>query len=184
MPHYLLFCGFIPLYVQLSKNITKCLLLIFTHIFSTHSTICKTWKRKQTMEQQWHRACERTKSKQKQNHATSHSNWPRVLLFDLAHKQCNSIIKDWLHCLTSEPKGRFLVNNILFGLAWCLVMVQIQFSLIKKNKDWTSRDLLTSLPLRPITSYFCLTHHPPQSGRHLCIIPKTLQYIRTKKFLM
>ena len=47
--------------------------------------ICTTWKCKQTMEQQPHRACERTKSKTKTSH-TSHSNWPSVLLFDLAHK--------------------------------------------------------------------------------------------------
>ena len=52
--------------------------------------------------------------------------------FDLAHKQCNDIIKGWLHFLVSESKGRFLANNILLGL--CLVMEQIQFSLIK-NKD-------------------------------------------------
>ena len=64
---------------------------------------------------------------------TSHSNWIRRLLFDLAHKQCIGIIKGWLHCLESETKakGRFLANNIL--LAWCLVMTQIQLSLnIKK----------------------------------------------------
>ena len=42
------------------------------------------------------------------------------------------IIKGWLHCLTSEAKRRFLVSNILFGSAWRLVIVQIQFSLIKK----------------------------------------------------
>ena len=37
--------------------------------------------------------------------------------FDVA-QQCNGIIKGWLHCLTSETKGRFLVNNILiFGSA-------------------------------------------------------------------
>ena len=41
-----------------------------------------------------------------------HSNWPRVLLFDLAHKQCNDIIKGWLHYLTSESTGRFFVNNV------------------------------------------------------------------------
>ena len=41
----------------------------------------------------FHRACERTKSKQKQNQVTSYSNWPRVLLFDLAVKQCNDILK-------------------------------------------------------------------------------------------
>ena len=35
------------------------------------------------MEQQPQRACERTESKQKQNQVTSHSNRPRVLLFNL-----------------------------------------------------------------------------------------------------
>ena len=86
------------------------------------------------MEQQPHRTCEWTKPKQKQNQVTSYSDWPRVLLFDLAHKQCNDIIKGWFHCLTPESVGRFLVNNMLmFDSAWCLVMVQIQFSLIKKR---------------------------------------------------
>ena len=67
------------------------------------------------------------------NQVTSHSKWPRVLLFDLAHKQCNRIIKGWLHCLTPESVGKFLVSNILmFDSAWCLWMAQIQFSLIKK----------------------------------------------------
>ena len=38
--------------------------------------------------------------------------------FDFAHKQYNGIIKEWLHCLTSESKGRFLVNIMLmFGSA-------------------------------------------------------------------
>ena len=41
---------------------------------------------KQTIEQ-LHRACERTKSKQRQNQVTSHSNWIRVVLFDLIHQQ-------------------------------------------------------------------------------------------------
>ena len=67
---------------------------------------------------------------------TSHSNWPRVLLFDLTHKLCKGIIERWFHCLTSESKRRFLVSNILmFGSVWCLVMAQIQFSLIKKTLD-------------------------------------------------
>ena len=107
------------------------------------------------------------KIKTKTKPSTSHSNWPRVLLFDLAHKQCNGIIKGWLHCLTSESKGRFLVNNVLmFGSAWCLIITQIQFSLIKRNKCWTSRTLATmslaTTPpfLRPITSHSCLTPHP------------------------
>ena len=104
-------------------------------IFQPIYFLCATWKSKQTMEQQPHRACEWTKSKQKQNHVTSHSNWPRALLFNLAYKQCNGIIKRWLHCLTPYSKGRFFDNNILmFGSAWCQVMAQIQFSLIKKIK--------------------------------------------------
>ena len=44
------------------------------------------------------------------------------------------VIKGWLHCLTSESNRRFVVSNILFDSAWCLVIaqIQIQFSLIKK----------------------------------------------------
>ena len=38
-PHYLLFRGFILWIVQLSKNITKFLLFIIIHIFSTHFAI-------------------------------------------------------------------------------------------------------------------------------------------------
>ena len=73
--------------------------------------ICTKLKQKQTMEQKPHRACEQTKSKQK---VMSYSNQALVPLFDLPHKQCNGIIKGWLHCLTSESKGRFLVNNKLY----------------------------------------------------------------------
>ena len=128
------FSWIILLCVQLSKNITKCILFIIIHIFSTYFAInlfylhnLKTW----TMEQQLHRAWERTKSKQKQNQVTSRSNWQRAMLFDLAHKQCNGIIKGRLHCLTSEW-GRFLVNNILmFDSTWYR-LVEIQFSLTKK----------------------------------------------------
>ena len=55
--------------------------------------ICTTWKRKQTMEQQPHRACEQTKSK--------HKTKPGHVIF----------------------KGRFLAKYIvMFGSAWCLIM--------------------------------------------------------------
>ena len=51
---------------------------MFINIFSTHFAItlfyCTTRKHKETMEQQVHREYERTKSKQKQNQLTSHSN--------------------------------------------------------------------------------------------------------------
>ena len=47
-------------------------------------------------------------------------------------------------------------------------MAQIPFSLIKKIKTGRAEHSLTP-PLRPITSDFCLTPHPLQSGRHMCI---------------
>ena len=72
-------------------------------------------------------------------------------MFDLARRQCSGIIEGWLHCLTSESKGRFPANNIL--LAWCLVIVQIQFFLIKIGRPEHS---LTPHPLHPITYHFDL----------------------------
>ena len=63
-------------------------------------------------------------------------------------------------------------------------MTQIQFSLIKNNKDWTSRTISYPPPLlpppyslRPITLHFCLTPHPPQNGRHMCITLKQKSFI-------
>ena len=93
----------------LVQKYRECLLSTFSVlILQLNCFTCTTWKRKQTMEQQPHRACEWTKSKQKQNQIKSHSNWPRVLLlFNLAHKQCNCIIQGCLHCLTSESKEGF-----------------------------------------------------------------------------
>ena len=71
-------------------------------------------------------------SKQKQNKVMSHSNWPHVLLYDLAHKQCNGVIKRWLHSLMSESKGRFLVKNIWLSMIFdhCTNPV---FSILKKK---------------------------------------------------
>ena len=40
---------------------------------------------------------------QNKNQVMPHSK--RVLFIHLAHKQCNGIIKEWLHCLTLEPLG-------------------------------------------------------------------------------
>ena len=166
------FCGFTLLCVLLSS---KCFLFIITCIFSTHFAIklfylrnLKTYTNYETTTA----PCMWTNEiKQKQNQTTPHSNRPRVLLLDLAHEQCNGIIKGWLHCLTSESKGRFLVDIILmFGSAWCLVMVQIQFSLIKKKKIRRPEHSLTLHPVSPITSHFCLNPSPPpQVGRHMCI---------------
>ena len=67
---YTLACAVVQKYHEMS-------FIIIIYIYGTHfeSTyfICTTWKRKQTIEQQPHLACERTKSKQKQNQVTSYS---------------------------------------------------------------------------------------------------------------
>ena len=95
----------------------------------------------------------------------SYSNWPWVISFHLAHKQCNGIIKGWSHWPRSESNEKFFVSNILFGSSWCLVMAGIQFVLIKRNKDWTSRTAAKphSLTSDVISSSFY------QSERHMCI---------------
>ena len=110
----------------------------------------------------------------------SHSNWPCVLLFDLAHKQYNGIIKGQLHCQISESKGRFLVSSILtFGSAWCLLMVRIQFSLIKKVKIGHPEQSLT--PPRLYVQYyliFAYIPHPPPTVLKvnvICLSPLILQ---------
>ena len=97
--------------------------------------ICTTWKRKQTMEQQPHHTCEQTKSKQKQNQVTSHSNWPRVLLFGLVHKQCNCIkVSAWLSMIPGHG-----ANTIFFN---------------KKIKMGRPEDLITPHPSTPTNISF------------------------------
>ena len=91
-------------------------------------------------------------------------------MFDLAHKQCNGMIKGWLHCLTSKPKGRFLANNIL--LAWCLFMADIQFVFNQRIKIGPPERLLTSH--HPTSNNISFLPYsppplPPQSRRHMCI---------------
>ena len=76
---------------------------------------------------------------------------------------------NYFQCLTSESKGRFLVNNIL--LAWSLVMAQMQFSLI-----CASRTLANLLPptydnisFSPITSLFDKLSSELEDLHHQCI---------------
>ena len=108
--------------------------------------------------------CVWTNSKQKRNQVTSHLNWPWVLLY-----APNDIIKGCLHCLKSESKGRFLVNNtLMFGSAWCLVIGGNPIFFNKKINIGRPEHSLTPHPLHPITSHFCLTPphpHPPPPSR-------------------
>ena len=74
------------------------------------------------------------KTKAKPLHVTFH--WLHVLLLALVHRYYYGIMKGidtTMSSASGEPKKRFIVNNILMvGSAWCLVMAQIQLSLIKK----------------------------------------------------
>ena len=155
---YLLVCAVVQKYHE--KLFLK---KFFLHSFCNQPVFCITWKRKRTMKEQCTvHVNERNQTKTKENKVASHSNWSRILLFDLVYKKCSGIIKGWLHCLTSESKGRFLTNKIY--LPWCLVMAQIQSLLIRKIKTESSGHSLSLHPLRPITPHFCLTpHHPPPS---------------------
>ena len=54
---------------------------------------------------------EQNQNKNKPSHVTL--KLTRIMLFDLAHTQANGVIKGWLHCLTTESKGRFVINNII-----------------------------------------------------------------------
>ena len=85
--------------------------------FCNDPVYCTTWKCKQTMEYKLHRICEQTKSKQKQNQVTSHSNSTNVILFHLAQKQRNCIIKGWLSYLTSEPKKKISCQKHIVWLS-------------------------------------------------------------------
>ena len=135
------------------------------------------------MVQQLHRAWQRTKSKQKQNQIKSHSNWSRVLLSDLAYKQCNCIIQGWVHGLTSESKGKFLVYNICVLVnniyVWLSMMSGYGTNPIffNKKKDWTSRTLVNPpTPLRPITSHFFSYPPPTLKVDVICISPLRITY--------
>ena len=86
-------------------------------------------------------------------------------------------------CLKKGGAGTPLCTNcdniFMFGSAWCQVIVQIQFSLIKKIKTGRPKHSLTPHPLRSITSHFALAPPSPpvpQSGRHMCITPNFNQY--------
>ena len=60
------------------------------------------------MDVQPHRACELTKSnKNKKKEVTSHSDWPRVLLFDLSDTQCMVQLKDGFTAWRQSKKDDF-----------------------------------------------------------------------------
>ena len=129
----------------LKINIIVILFAFLVLILQSTCFIFTTWKRKQAMEQQPHGACERTKTKQKQNQATSYWNWARSIS-DLARKQCNGIIKGCLSCLTSESKGRFLVKYVNVWLSMMTSHVANPIFFNKKNKDLTTRTLSNPPP--------------------------------------
>ena len=81
--------------------------------------------------------------------------------------------------ITLESKGRFLANNILFGLA-CLVIAQVQFFFTKNknnNKDSTSRTLAPTSPQPYVQLHliFGLATNtpPPPKVDIICVSPLT-----------
>ena len=80
--------------------------------------ICTTWKHKQTMEQQPQRACERTKSKQKQNQVTSQSYWPHVLLLILPSSNATVSLKDGFTVWHQSEKEDFNVLFTMMSVSW------------------------------------------------------------------
>ena len=87
------------------------------------------------------------KSKQKQNQAR---HWPRVILFDLAHKLFFFFYL--IHYLQSNKivQCRDKLNNAIVSLKdWISMMSGHDANPIffnKKNKDWTSRTLANPPP--------------------------------------
>ena len=75
-------------------------------------------------------------------------------------------------CFVTNPNPRF----------WCLVMVQIQFSLIKKIKAGRPEHSLSPHPLSPITSYFCHTSQPPPLLKVdvMCVWPRMRKVVLPK----
>ena len=152
-PHYLLFCGFILYCVQSSKNITK---YSFFNMFSAHFAISLL----AIFAQQPHRACKRTKS-----------NWPRVVLFHLAHKQWNGIIKGWLHCLTSDSKERFkeYYFNVWFSMSghdtnpiFFNKKIKIGRPINSLNPHPLASDNMSFLPysFHPLSKWTSYVYHP------------------------
>ena len=104
-PRYLLFRGFIATLVcaVVQKYHEMSFIYNYSHfwysfcnqpvLFAKLENVSKPWNNSPTVH-----ANERNQNKNKSK-VTSYSNWPRVLLFDLAHKQCIGFIKEWLHCL-------------------------------------------------------------------------------------
>ena len=101
-PCNLLYRGFILLCVQLSKNITECLLWLYTFlvlILQSTYIICTAWKRKQALEQQPYRECEWTNSGNPNKSINKSCNiqidhlfyLDLDLLFDLGYKQCFTV---------------------------------------------------------------------------------------------
>ena len=97
---------------QISRNIFY--LWLFTSlvfIWQLTCFICTTWKLKQTMERQpLNASMHASEWNQNKNKIKSH-RIRHVILLDLAHKQCDGIMKGWFHCLTSDWKRRYLVNG-------------------------------------------------------------------------
>ena len=120
-------------------------------LFEQLENVNKLWNNNRTV----HVNEQNQNKKKKTSHVTFKLTTHSMLQFSPQTMQ-------WIFSLSDvrvkRVRSQFLVNNILFGSAWCLVKAQIQFSLIKKIKIGRPEHSLTPHPLRPIASHFFLTY--------------------------
>ena len=71
--------------------------MFFIYIFRTRFAISLSFAHLENVSKLWNknRTMHVIERNQNKNKVMSHSNWPLVLLSDLADKQCNGIIKDF-----------------------------------------------------------------------------------------
>ena len=104
------------------------------------------------------------KTKAKSNHITLKFTMRSILRFSPKNNAMLSL-KDGF--TVWRQKLDFLSIILMFGSAWCLVMVQTRISLIKKIK--CPEHSLIPYPLHPITCHFCLNLPPPLKVEVICV---------------
>ena len=104
------------------------------------------------------------KTKTKSSHFTFRFTTRSIIR--LAHRQCNGISKEWLHCMTSELKGRFPVD------VWLSMMsAHSANTIFLKKMDVQNTRWPPTYVWQHLIFALLLNLHPPQGGRHMFIIP-------------
>ena len=167
-------------FVAVVQNIANCLLLIILYIFRTHFAMnlffCTTCKRKETMEQRPHFACEGAKSKQRQNqvmYVAFKLTTRSVVRF--SPEKTQRYHKGMVSLSDIRVKRKIVYQYLTEHHVWS--WRKSNFNQLKKIQRLDVQNFSNLLPhppsLRPVTSHFCLipTPTPPiptlQSWRHM-----------------